>query len=658
MVSFTLLDDSDASAAHPTSRLYTGLQHIVSCTNSAQFDLMIEQMQAALQQGLYAVAVFAYELGAELQGLKLAEDAIFLPQPINSRYGAVSRRVGTLLCPPSSKHGGHKSVPTLRQPSSILLYHQCQNLSQDQVTSWLQQQADLENQPDNIAGIADLHASVDEQEFTHVIDRIQRYITDGDTYQVNYTFRFHFQTYGSFFSLYQRLRERQPVPFGALIAMPDGSAILSLSPEIFIRHSQGNLFARPMKGTSAAAMTNDEALDEQVNLQRCEQLSMDEKNRAENVMIVDLLRNDLGRIAQPGSIHVPKLFEVQRFNAVLQMTSSVTARCREEVTLVDLLKAIYPCGSITGAPKIRTMQIIHEVETDARGIYTGAIGWFDPTEVKGNKIPEFCLSVPIRTMHLQTPDSDEMRRGIMGVGAGIVFDSVAASEYQECLLKARFLTELPAQFSLFETMYATKEHGCRNWDRHAIRLKKSAHYFGVPLNLSEIEKQLSTTCAGFADNTSYRLKLSVDGAGKIQIQYAVLVPIKTPVNVRLASTSQQSQSIWLQHKTTQRALYDQAWKTAESQGEFDMLFCNEHGELTEGGRSNLLVKIAGCWFTPPLSAGVLPGVMRSVLMDDPAWKLTERSISVDQLMKSEKFALCNALRGVLPAHLIPDDPVL
>lgn len=602
---FTLLDDSDASATQPTSRLYTDLQQVLSCTNSAEFNLMIEQMQTALQQGLYAVAVFSYELGETLLNIKSGETT---------------------------------------QPSTILLYRRCQQLSQDQVASWLQHQ----NQSNEIAGIADLHASINEEEFTNAIDSIQRYIVDGDTYQVNYTFRFHFQTYGSFFSLYQRLRERQPVPFGALISMPDGSVVLSLSPELFIRHSQGNLVARPMKGTSASSTTLDEKLDEQINLQRGERLAQDEKNRAENVMIVDLLRNDLGRIAQPGSIQVPKLFEVQRFNAVLQMTSSVVAHCREEVSLVELLKAIYPCGSITGAPKIRTMQIIYEVETEARGIYTGAIGWFDPTTAT-NKIPEFCLSVPIRTMHLQMPKSDGMRSGIMGVGAGIVFDSVAASEYQECLLKARFLTELPAQFSLFETMHATKEQGCRHWDRHLKRLQKSAQYFGVPLNLSEIEKQLNLTCAGFAEKTSYRLKLSVDGAGQIQTHYAVLNPITTPVNLILAESPQQSQSVWLQHKTTQRAQYDLAWKAAEKQGAFDMLFCNEHGELTEGARSNLLVKIDGRWFTPPLSAGVLPGVMRSVLMDDPAWKLTERSMRVDQLNHAEEIAVCNALRGVLLA---------
>jgi para-aminobenzoate synthetase/4-amino-4-deoxychorismate lyase len=604
--SFTLLDDSNASTAEPSSRLYTDLQQVLSCADSAQFDLMMEQMQTASQQGLYAVAVFKYELGMELQGIS------------------------------SFPLGGKEA-----QSSYILLYKQCQQLSQEQVTSWLQQQVN-----NNIAGIADLQASVSEAEFTHAIDRIQRYITDGDTYQVNYTFRFHFQTYGTIFSLFQRLRERQPVPFGSLISMPDGSAVLSLSPELFIRHSQGNLSAQPMKGTTAASITSDKKLDEQINAQLSKGLSQDSKNRAENVMIVDLLRNDLGRIAQPGSIHVPKLFEVQRFNTVLQMTSSVTALCREEVSLIDLIKAIYPCGSVTGAPKIRTMQIIHELETEERGIYTGAIGWFDPTTE--NKIPEFCLSVPIRTMHLQTPTADGMRRGVLGVGAGIVFDSVAASEYQECLLKAQFLTGLPPQFSLFETMYATKEDGCRHWNRHLNRLKHSAYYFGITLNLPEIEKQLNATRSKLADKIAYRLKLSVDGVGQIQIHYAVLVPIENPVHVLFAPTPQQSNSIWLQHKTTHRTEYDQAWQAAEKQGAFDMLFCNERGELTEGARTNILVKIDGHWYTPPLSAGVLPGVMRSVLMNDPAWGLTERTIRVEQLNNADEIVLCNALRGVLP----------
>lgn len=600
--SFTLLDDSHASTADPTSRLYTDLYQVLSCTNSAQFEEVMEQMQAALQQELYAVAVLAYELN-EL-------------------------------------------------PSHILLYKNCQKLTQLQVTDWLQQQIDLEPNIDQVAGIANLKASVNEQEFTDAIDRIQTYITFGDTYQVNYTFRFHFQSYGNLFSLYQRLRLRQPVPFGALIAMPDGSAVLSLSPELFIRHSQGNLFAQPMKGTTAASVTSDEKFDMQMNGLLSKRLSLDQKNRAENVMIVDLLRNDLGRIAQPGSIQVPQLFDVQRYNAVLQMTSSVTARCRDDVNLIELLRAIYPCGSITGAPKIRTMEIIHELETEPRGFYTGAIGWFDPIE-KAEYIPEFCLSVPIRTMQLQPPTFDGTRQGVFGVGAGIVYDSVASNEYQECLLKAQFVTELPAQFALFETMYATKECGYRHWNYHLSRLQHSARYFGIPLNVPEIEIQLRSVCNQFVDQTAYRIKLSVNGVGQIQIEHAVLAPIKTSVQVLLASKPLQSNRLWLQHKTTQRNEYDQAWQLAESQGAFDMLFCNEQGELTEGGRSNVLVKMEGRWYTPPLSAGVLPGVMRAVLLADPDWDITEQNIHIEQLKTAEQIAVCNALRGVLLCSIVP-----
>jgi para-aminobenzoate synthetase/4-amino-4-deoxychorismate lyase len=332
------------------------------------------------------------------------------------------------------------------------------------------------------------------------------------------------------------------------------------------------------------------------------------------------------------------------------MTSGITARVRGDVTLARLIAAIYPCGSITGAPKYRTMQIIQEGETEPRGIYTGAIGWFDPIAPSNTSpvIPDFCLSVPIRTLYLQAEENG-MRSGVMGVGAGIVYDSVPADEFQESLLKAQFLTGLPAQFSLFETMHATKENGCRYVDRHLHRIAKSAQYFGMPFDLLAIEKHIKIACAALEAGTSYRLKLSVNSFGQIQIQSAVLKDINTPVKLFMANSRQSSCSIWLQHKTTRRAVYDQAWQEAETQGAFDMLFCNEHGELTEGGRCNLLVKIDGQWYTPPLSAGVLPGVMRAVLMDDPKWALTERVITLDMFRLAEEIAVCNALRGVMPA---------
>jgi len=611
MSSFTLLDDCEASDSQPVSRLYTELQQELICLDAGGFDAMMTQLQQGLNQGLYAVGVFSYELGVELQGIDINPAA---------------------------------------QPSRILLYQQCRQLNRDQVDHWLVQQGS----GDAVAGIAQLIPSVDEDQFCRAIASIQDYIAAGDTYQVNYTFRFQFKTYGHLCALYQRLRERQSVPYGALIALPDGSAVLSLSPELFVRHQQGAVTVCPMKGTAAAFVDGTEAENEQVNALLSRQLSEDGKNRAENVMIVDLLRNDLSRIARLGTVQVTHLFQVQRFNAVLQMTSGVSAIVREDVDLSGLFRAIYPCGSITGAPKYRTMQIIQELETEPRGIYTGAIGWFDPpgdAQQWASSLPDFCLSVPIRTLHVQAADSDGTRSGVMGVGAGIVFDSVAADEYQESLLKARFLTELPAQFSLFETMHATSENGCRQVERHLQRIERSAHFFGIPIQIPQVRRQLDLVCAELEGTVPYRLKLSLDGAGKIQIQTGVLVPLPSPVRIMLAPIAQSSHNLWLRHKTSMRQAYDQAWQTAERHGAFDMLFCNERGEITEGGRSTVLVKIDGRWFTPFLNDGVLPGVMRAVLMSDPAWMVSERSMTLAELNNAEEFAVCNALRGVLKATL-------
>jgi len=300
MSSFALLDDSHSTATQATSRLYSEFVREIVWASEQQFSNAMNELESALAEGYFALAAFSYELGAQLQEID-----------------AMSEKLQST-------------------PSRILLYRTCQKLSQEQVTEWLQAQiADAETAA--VAGIANLRASVDEAEFTSAIERIQHYIAAGDTYQVNYTFRFHFETYGSIFALYIRLRERQAVPYGALIALPDGSAILSLSPELFVRHLQGTLYARPMKGTAAASATDSEEFDSQLNTERSQALSTDNKNRAENVMIVDLLRNDLSRIAQLGSVRVPQLFEVQRFNSVLQMTSTITAQCRAEVNLEQVL---------------------------------------------------------------------------------------------------------------------------------------------------------------------------------------------------------------------------------------------------------------------------------------------------------------------------------
>ena len=372
-----------------------------------------------------------------------------------------------------------------------------------------------------------------------------------------------------------------------------------------------------------------------------EWLRLDPKNRAENVMIVDLLRNDMSRVAVTGSVHVPRLFSVEAYKSVWQMTSTVEARLRPATTFADILRALLPCGSITGAPKHKTMQLIDELESTPRGIYTGAIGWLDARQ-------DFCLSVPIRTLEIQHG------RAKMGVGAGIVLDSVAADEFEECQLKARFLTGSDPGFELFETTFATREEGIRHWDRHLARLVSSAQWCGFPLDLAMLQKRIDETSAGFEANAGYRLRIALNKSGEIAVTSAPLVPLAaSTVEVLLASehgfAARLADDALLRHKTTSREEYDRAWREAEAQGAFDMLFCNERGELTEGGRSNVFVKLDGRWSTPPLDAGLLPGVMRGVLIDE--LDAEERTLTREDLERAESLMICNALRGAMPARL-------
>ncbi|HEV2611134.1 MAG TPA: aminodeoxychorismate synthase component I [Noviherbaspirillum sp.] len=597
---FALLDDSSATNTQPRSRLYTGYAGTLSCPHPDQLPALWDGLQKALNEGRHAVGLFSYELGAAMHSIAPHADA------------ACSR---------------------------IVLFDRCQHLSAADAESALAERARRAASP--FAGILNIRPNVSQAEFTAAIDRIRAYIEAGDTYQVNYTYRLNFQSHGDPVVLYRRLRERQPVPYGALIVLPDGGAVLSLSPELFLRHGSGELTARPMKGTAAATGNPDE------DAARAAALAADPKNRAENLMIVDLLRNDLGRIAAPGSVKVPDLFSTHRYSGVLQMTSTVRARLRDDTVLADVFAAVYPCGSITGAPKRRTMQIIGELERAPRGYYTGAIGWFDAPP-PGRAVGDFCLSVPIRTLVLQPEGADGLRSGEMGVGAGIVHDSVAADEYAECALKAAFLAGLSQEFALFETMHATREAGCRHLERHLRRLAASASHFNIPFDRAAVHSELEKACGALPDGP-HRLRLAIGRDGGIAIQTAPLSPLEAPVKVLLAREPTMSADPWLRHKTTLRERYDAGWRAAESVGAFDTLFCNEHGELTEGGRSNLFIRRRGRWITPPLSAGVLPGVMRSVLLDDPRWDAREGRLTLDDLRGAEEVVVCNALRGALPA---------
>ncbi|MFP6556846.1 aminodeoxychorismate synthase component I [Paraburkholderia sp. B3] len=618
---FALLDDGDSTPARRTSRLYTGFARERVCSRAQDLDAVCRTVEGDLRAGLHAVVLGDYDFGRDLQFAKQAS-------------GASDDTLGT-------QHG----QAALR----FLLFERCERFSRDEAGAWLAAREGAETPAP--AGIAGVVPGVDRDQFERGIEAVHAALRAGDSYQINYTYRLQFEAFGPPVALYRRLRERQRVPFGALIALPGDRWVLSCSPELFVEKRGDTLRARPMKGTAARSP------DPVDDLAAAQFLANDPKNRAENVMIVDLLRNDLSRVAQTGSVRVPALFSVESYASVWQMTSTVEAKVRERTSFAGIMRALFPCGSITGAPKHRTMELIDAIEHGPRGLYTGTIGWLDAA--KGDDAcGDFCLSVVIRTLTLDAPAVPAgLRRGEMGVGAGIVLDSVAADEYEETRLKARFLTGADPGLELFETMYATRAEGVRHLERHLARLAAGAAWLGFACDTDDLRARLAETCAAFPDGVAHRLRAALGKDGAVQLTGAPLAPLpEGPVGVMLAPdrgfAPVASADAFLLRKTTRRAGFDRAWREAEAQGGFDMLFFNERGELTEGGRSNVFVKRDGTWWTPPLSAGVLPGVMRGVLLDDETFGAKERVLIREDVLRAEALLLTNALRGALPARLI------
>jgi para-aminobenzoate synthetase / 4-amino-4-deoxychorismate lyase len=609
MAPFALLDDRDATTERPTSRLYTGFVREHRCTDEDGLDAAVAGAEADLAAGLHAVVLADYEWGAKLQ------------------------RAGTARLAPGD-------AAALR----LLMFERLQALARDDVTRWLDEAA-----APAPAGVMDWQESVTEAEFVAAIGQVHEAIRAGETYQVNFTYRMGGRAFGHPLALYRRLRARQPVPYGALIALPPQAAgpawVLSCSPELFLRHHAGRLTAQPMKGTAprSAPVEADHVL--------AQWLAQDTKNRAENLMIVDLLRNDLGRIAELGSVKVPALFAVQSHATVFQMTSTVQASLRPALGFADVLRASFPCGSITGAPKLHTMDLIARFERLPRALYTGSIGWLDAPP-PGRRCGDFCLSVAIRTLSLQAPAADGTRPAQLGVGAGIVLDSEPRSEFAECRLKARFATTLEPGLALIETMAASRDGGVRHLERHLARLAASAAAFGFVFDEAELRAALQRQLQALAPGPQ-RLRLRFGARGIEELAAAPLPPLAAgPVLLRLAAEPSPLAPALARHKTTERAAYDAAVQAAQAVGAFDTLFFSAAGRLTEGGRSNVFVRLGGRWCTPPLDDGVLPGVMRSVLLDDPQWGAAERSITRDELLHADAIVVCNALRGVLPARLL------
>jgi len=601
---FALLDDATAQRK---SRLYTGFVCEHRCEDPATLADTWAGVDADLQRGLHAVLLADYEWGEKLV---LAR----------TRSAAAALRV--------------------------LMFQRLDHLTSEQVDNWLAAQ---DGTP--ASGVMQLQPSVDAAAFVDAIGRIHEAIAAGETYQVNYTYRLHGQAYGSPAGLYRALRRRQPVAYGALIPLPnsaDGSWVVSCSPELFLRQEGGVLTARPMKGT-APRISEPESDSETARL-----LSLDTKNRAENLMIVDLLRNDLGRVACTGSVKVPALFAIEPYATLFQMTSTVQATLRPGVGWPELLRATFPCGSITGAPKHHTMELIAGLESTPRGLYCGAIGWLDAAPA-GRSIGDFCLSVAIRTAVLG-PEQHGLRPLTLGIGAGIVQDSVAADEHRECQLKARFLTGLDPGFELFETLLHLPGRGLQHQGLHLARLAHSAAALGFVFDrgaaLQALEEACAVVAATVPSGVRVRVRLALAHGGRLTLSHAPLPPLASAtVSLLLAEEALPAANPLAAHKTTLRAHYDAGVSAAERAGAFDSLFFTADGHLAEGGRSSVFVRLGGRWYTPPLSDGALPGVMRGLLLASPVWAASERCLTRADLQRAKALVVCNALRGVLPARL-------
>ena len=465
--------------------------------------------------------------------------------------------------------------------------------------------------------------SISRSAYDTALNRIRDLIIAGDTYQVNYSFRLRANFSGNSLSLYRDLCRAQRTDYAAYLDI-GRFQILSASPELFFALKNGTLTTCPMKGTAPRGRwwKEDKA--------RAKQLQKSEKDRAENVMIVDLLRNDLGRISKAGSVKVPALWHVEHYETLLQMTSTVTSRVRYDVRLRELVTALFPCGSVTGAPKVRTMEIIKEVEQAARGIYTGSIGYLSPGG-------DMVFNVAIRTVCI------DRKTGIaeFGVGSGITSDSSSDGEYEECLTKARLLAAQQPAFDLFETLRYDSKNGFFLLNRHIGRIEASARYFGFAFDRSSVLSALKNAVSNLG-KSPHRVRLVLSRNGCVQVETAPLknTSQKRALSACISPLPVASRDPLLFHKTSRREPYTSRLDMYPMCEE--IILINERGEATECSIGNLVAKLDGLYVTPPISCGLLGGTFRAKLIS--RGKLTKRVLKVNDLKRAEALYMINSVR--------------
>jgi len=574
-------------------RLFSQPQQVLTCRALNDVASTLNAVDEAVASGFHVAGFLAYELGYAFE----------------EKLRGSLKETGELL----AWFGIYREAP------QVLALETCRDL--------LARTADGQTAS---LGTPEFDWSADE--YGAAFHEVQEHLAQGDIYQVNLTLRARFAHKGPPEALLLDLLRKQPVAHAAYLKLEDRT-VLSLSPELFLERRGDCLRTRPMKGTAPRGRTTRE--DERIS----RQLSADPKQRAENTMIVDLMRNDLSRIAEPGSVKVTALCDVERYKSLHQMTSTVEARVKKDVRFSKIIERLFPCGSITGAPKLSAMMIADRLETSPRGVYTGSIGFIEPSG-------DFNFNVAIRTLVLKSNGQGEV-----GTGSGVVFDSGATPEYDECRLKLKFLSSETSSFHLFETMAFTPADGFLLLERHLARLSNSSTYFGFQYDEGAVRDALQDMAVGLKGPT--RLKIQLSEMGEITISHTPLVAVTRDEvwDVAVASEACHSSDVFLYHKTTNRTFYDETRAAyADETGCHEVLFLNENGFLTEGSFTNLFLKRSGKLLTPAIEHGLLPGTLRAGLLERGL--AAEADLTLEDLQCVEEIYVGNSVRGLVPVRLI------
>jgi len=579
---FVLLDDAGPGGA--PARLFSRPVSTIEAREPAEVRPALEAIRLGLAEGRHAAGFLAYEAGAGLE----------------PRFAVHATGGAPLLW--------------------FGLFDEVETIPADAVPGLL---------PDPAAAwVGTPEPEIDRAAYDARLARVLELIAAGDIYQANLTFPAAVRQMGDPLAIYAGLRQQAGAAYGAVIAT-GRETILSLSPELFFRLDGKRLLARPMKGTAA----REAALDD--DRRAVARLEADPKQRAENLMIVDLLRNDLSHVATPGSVETPRLFAIETYPTIHQMVSDVTAELGEGRDAIDVVAALFPCGSITGAPKIRASEVIAEIEGAARGVYTGAIGHLAPHG-------DAAFNVAIRTLVLAGEGP-----ATLGLGSGIVAESRAGDEWAECLAKGAFVTAGRRRFDLIETMRFDPDYGVALLERHLARMKASALAFGYPFDRHLTRNEMQAATFRLRDHRRIRLVLAPSGAIAIQVGPVPGNP-DGPAKVAIVRRTVSPTDFRLAHKTSNRTIYEAPHRAA---GTFEIAFVDDAGFLTEGSFTNIFVERDGQLVTPPLARGLLPGVLRAELLE------TGRAIEDDLTPAdlSRGFFIGNALRGLLPAVAVANE---